>query len=434
MDSMILLHLLHRFSSASDLKLVVAHFNHQLRGRQSDSDERFVHRAATALDLKVVSGSGDVKAFQQKKKISLEMAARKMRHDFLARTARQWNITTIALGHHADDQVELFFLRLLRGSSGTGLAGMEWKTQSPSDPEVTLVRPLLGQTKSELESFAKREQIAFRKDATNDLVEILRNRIRHELVPLLLREYQPALLRIILRSMDVLGANADCVTQFSRHWLQKERRPHFDRLPLAVQRETLHLQLIRLQIESGFDLIERLRCSPEHGLSVNSNSVVFRDHAGRIHRKEIIPRDFNTNQTVLNLSETHGKTVFETMEITWRIGSTEGPYRGIPKRCPGCEHFDADKVGSVLILRHWQPGDRFRPIGLKGAVKLQDLFTNQKVPRARRHKIVVGTTAQNEVFWVEGLRISDSFKLDKGTLRSLKWKWRRRESSFGAAR
>ena len=431
---MILLHLLHRFSDARDWKLVVAHFNHQLRGRQSDSDERFVQRAATALDLKVVSGGGDVKAFQQKHKISLEMAARKMRHDFLARTARQWDITTIALGHHADDQVELFFLRLLRGSGGTGLAGMEWKTQSSSDPEVTLVRPLLGQAKRDLESFAKREQVPFRKDSTNDLLEILRNRIRHELVPLLVRDYQPALLKTTLRSMDVLGANADCVTQFSQQWLQKERRPHFDRLPVAVQRESLHLQLMRLPIETGFDLIERLRCSPEHNISVNANSVVFRDHAGRIHHKEIIPCDFNTNQAILDLSERHGKTVFETMEVMWRIGLREGPYRDIPKRGASCEHFDADKVGSVIILRHWQPGDRFRPIGLKSAVKLQDLFMNQKVPRPKRHKIVVGATTQNEVFWVEGLRISESFKLDKGTLRSLKWKWRRREGAFGPAR
>lgn len=431
---MILLHLLHRFSSARDLKLVVAHFNHQLRGRQSDSDERFVQRAATALELKVVAGSGDVKAFQQKNKISLEMAARKMRHDFLARTARQWDIKTIALGHHADDQIELFFLRLLRGSSGTGLAGMEWKTQSSSDPDVSLVRPLLGQTKRELQSFAESKQIPFRKDATNDLLEILRNRIRHELVPLLVRDYQPALLKITLRSMDVLRANADCVTQFSQQWLQKQKRPHFDRLPVAVQRESLHLQLMRLQIETGFDLIERLRCSPEHNISVNANSVIFRDYAGRIHRKEIIPCDFNPNQTVLDLAERHGKAVFETMEVTWRIGLRKGPGRDIPKRHPGCEHFDADKLGSVIVLRHWQPGDRFRPIGLKSAVKLQDLFTNQKVPRPKRHRIVVGATLQNELFWVEGLRISESFKLDKGTLRSLKWKWRRREGSLGAAR
>jgi tRNA(Ile)-lysidine synthase len=85
------------------------------------------------------------------------------------------------------------------------------------------------------------------------------------------------------------------------------------------------------------------------------------------------------------------------------------------------EFFDADKVGSLVVVRHWRPGDRFHPIGMACDVKLQDFFTNQKVPRARRHQLLVAETGDGEVFWVEGMRISERFKLTEGTIRRLQW-------------
>src|SRR5262249_18795499 len=94
-----------------------------------------------------------------------------------------------------------------------------------------------------------------------------------------------------------------------------------------------------------------------------------------------------------------------------------------PRSRAGCELFDADKVGLLVRLRHWRRGDRFQPIGMDGEVKLQDWFTNLKVGRARRRELLVATTALGEIFWVEGLRIGERFKLDKATRRQLKWQW-----------
>jgi tRNA(Ile)-lysidine synthase len=96
----------------------------------------------------------------------------------------------------------------------------------------------------------------------------------------------------------------------------------------------------------------------------------------------------------------------------------------VPPRKPGVEFFDADKIGGNITLRHWRPGDRFRPIGFKSAAKLQDLFTNQKVPRERRHQLILAEIGK-EIFWVEGLRISENFKLTPETKRLLIWRWRR---------
>jgi tRNA(Ile)-lysidine synthase len=127
----------------------------------------------------------------------------------------------------------------------------------------------------------------------------------------------------------------------------------------------------------------------------------------------------------LNLSGTRGAASFGGHKIKWRI-ETVGSGRNLRHRDgprAGREFFDADKVGSTIALRHWRPGDRFQPIGMKTSVKLQDLFGNQKIPRARRHELAVATAASGELFWVEGLRISERFKLDKATVRCLSWGW-----------
>ena len=138
LDSMALLYILDLLAKKNRWKISVAHFNHQLRGRASEADEKLVRQTAAALKLPVVVERADVKRFAAQSKLSIEMAARKLRHEFFARVAKQQMISVVALAHHADDQVELFFLRLLRGAGGEGLGGMKWLARSPVDAGVVL--------------------------------------------------------------------------------------------------------------------------------------------------------------------------------------------------------------------------------------------------------------------------------------------------------
>src|SRR6266850_2976245 len=149
-DSMVLLQLLNKLSKTYHLILHAAHLNHQLRGRSSDADEKLVRDQCRKLKVNLTVERADVRAFARKQKLSIEMAARQLRHDFFARVARKRNIHTIALAHHADDQVELFFLRLLRGTSVDGLVGMDWSGPSPAAEKLTIVRPLLAFSKGDL--------------------------------------------------------------------------------------------------------------------------------------------------------------------------------------------------------------------------------------------------------------------------------------------
>lgn len=417
---MVLLHALAVLAGKFKWQLCVAHFNHQLRGRSSQADEKLVRITAAELKLPVVVGRADVRSLARKSKLSIEMAARKLRHEFLARAAQERKISLVALAHHADDQVELFFLRLLRGAGGVGLAGMKWRSVSPVAKNITLVRPLLEFSKAEIVAFARAEKIPFREDASNSDADILRNRIRHELLPLLKKHYSPGLEKTVLRLMEIVGTESELVGQLAEAW---GRRPSagFEALPVAVQRRVLQTQLVGLGLTGDFDLIEALRKTAGTGISVSRDASVSRTVDGKVTLNPHSRAGFGIGELAVELAGRAGEARFKAARINWRLDA-----RKVFQRRAGetnCEFFDADQVGQKIILRHWQPGDRFQPIGLKSAAKLQDLLTNAKIPSARRHQLIVAVAGGGEIFWVEGLRISEKFKLTGKTKRRLAWRW-----------
>jgi tRNA(Ile)-lysidine synthase len=472
LDSTVLLHLLHELAPGYGWQLTVAHLNHRLRGRSSDADERLVRRTAEALELPVRVERADVRKFAQAHNLSLEMAARKVRHDFLARTARQLRIPSVALAHHADDQLELFFLRLFRGSGGEGLAGMKWRNPSPSESEIELVRPLLGQPKSALREYAAGRRIQFREDISNACLDIQRNRIRHELLPLLRSKYQRALDKTVLRTMDIVRGEAEFVTRAALDWLahlrmgegkggkgsrwkrespgrddtgsevDPPRRPPlptiFDELPVAVQRRCVQLQLLSQGIVTDYDLVEQLRAAADRPVTANRAQArgegesgdngpratlhqcfAVRDSRGIVRLQVSENQEFNIGLVEVRLGGGAGDVEFAGAKIHWWI-YLKKPLGQSPPSI-GYEFFDAERVGTGILLRHWRPGDRFQPIGMAHPIKLQDFFTNQKVPRGRRRELIVAATATGELFWVEGMRISERFKLTKQTIRCLQW-------------
>ena len=411
-DSMVLMHLL-----AEHRNVQVAHLNHQLRGKSSDADEQLVRHTAAKLGLKCHVERVDVNSVAREQKLSIEMAARQCRHQFFARLATKLGVRKIALAHHADDQVELFFLRLLRGAGPEGLAGMPEMSPSPVDPSLTIIRPLIETTKEELRAYAKAHKIPFREDATNASVSILRNRIRHKLIPLLKRDYQPGLTRTVLRIMDLIGAESE----FVAHENERHGDP-FENLPLALQRRRIQEQLYAAGVDANFDLIEDLRLNPGMPIAVNPQQLVALEPSGKLKLSQL--PHWTADSLSVDLGK-RGSVDFAGVTIKWsvangRVGRASSRALSSAKHT---EYFDADKIGHTITLRHWTPGDRFQPIGMGATVKLQDFFTNAKVPKEKRHRLIVAATADGEVFWVEGLRISEQFKVQPSTTRPLKWSW-----------
>ncbi|HVY72244.1 MAG TPA: tRNA lysidine(34) synthetase TilS [Verrucomicrobiae bacterium] len=424
-DSIALLRVLHVLAPRHRWTLVVAHFNHRLRGMDSRRDEWFVARTVRELDLPFTRGSGAVARHARANGVSIEMAARQLRHEFLARAARAHRCPCIALAHHANDNLEQFFLRLLRGAGGAGLAGMKWRSPSPVDPRVELVRPFLACSKEELTQWSAGKEIAHREDQSNQSNDPLRNRIRNELLPLLARKYQPALAGVVRRAMDIVGDESEFVAQAARLWRAGKGDVPFEHLHVAVQRQCVKDQLIELGVESDWELVERLRSEPGQPVSIAPGQTIARDKSGKLSRGTSPQWEFDLSESRVNFGAGHKNHRFAGVNFAWRFSHHQHPADGRIRPPAGTEFFDATRVGKEIVLRHWRPGDTFQPIGLAQPAKLQDLLTNAKIPQARRRQLVVAASGRGEIFWVEGLRIGEIGKVTSQTHRRLELHWRR---------
>lgn len=438
-DSMVLLRLLHALAPEFHWQLSVAHFNHGLRGRASAADQRLVQKIARRLRLPCDVGAANVRQAASAAGVSLEMAARQARHTFLVECARRRRARVVALAHHADDQVELFLMRLLRGAGGAGLAGMKPRSPSPVDRTIRLVRPLLPLTKADLLACAQAMRWPFREDASNALAEFERNWVRHELLPRM-RRRQPAVDQSILRSMEIVGAEADFVSRAAEACLAglafpaDATVPAFAQLHPAVQRRVLQQELRSLGVEPTWTVVESLRERAGQRVNVGPQLGVMRGTDGKVSILKDVLLEFEPQAQVicLNSGVTHGCQQLGKVRVEWRLRRCA--QRGVSIRQPAREVFDAERVGARMVLRHWRPGDRYQPMGMPQAVKLQDWFTNRKIPAARRRQLVLAESECGEVFWVEGERISEACKVTAATRKVVEIRWKRNDSAVAVPR
>jgi len=383
-DSVALLHVLH----ALRIPATVAHLNHQLRGADSDADEQFVRSLADELGFPFISTSTNVTQLAAGSGLSIEMAARRARHDFFA----EFGHATIALAHHADDQVETFLLRLARGAGPDGLSGMPFVQ---SIHGLRIIRPLLQLRRSQLVQWLDENGWTWREDASNQDVQYQRNRIRHVILPLLERELNPNIRQAILRSMDILREEND--------WMELLLGDAaFDaELPRAARRRLLRKWLFDQGAgEVGYDAVEKIISLMENG----DGTRIF---------------ELNDRQRVV---VEYGRPRFEQMdtpraEPSWKLTITPGTgWRKDQCRevghLPAEASFDAGRVGDAPIeVRSCQPGDRMQPLGGEGSQKLQDIFTDRKIPREQRKRIPV-VVCRGEIIWLPGYRIARGWAVE----------------------
>jgi tRNA(Ile)-lysidine synthase len=265
-------------------KLIVCHLNHQLRGRSSDADARFVEKIAGKYRTGFELESANVRAFATKQKMSIETAARHSRYSFFAKVAKRRRCHTIFLAHHADDLVETFLINLFRGAGSAGLAGIrEVSTRCIDDVGLTIVRPLLGVWRKQIDNYVRKHRLTFREDASNKNLNPFRNRIRHRIIPYLEkicgRNIRPA----IWRAATIAGEE--------EAWIEKQLPDSTDAqfsvgqlraLPVALQRRAI-LKWLRAQniAEVGFDVIERIRSLLDPAAPVAKINLAHDQHARR---------------------------------------------------------------------------------------------------------------------------------------------------------
>ena len=254
--------LLHWLVDLGYHKLIVCHLDHQLRGRSSRADARFVENLAGKYDVGLDLALANVRALAERENMSIETAAREARYKVFAKIAKKRRCRTIFLAHHADDLVETFLINLFRGSGSAGLAGMrEVSTRRIEDVDLTIVRPLLSVWRDEIDSYVRERRLKFREDASNKNLALLRNRIRRRIIPYLEKSLGRSIRQNIWRTAVIAAEEENWIeSQLPNAMGVDLSVKELRKLPLAFQRRQI-LKWLRAQnvFEIGFEVIERVR-------------------------------------------------------------------------------------------------------------------------------------------------------------------------------
>jgi tRNA(Ile)-lysidine synthase len=408
-DSVSLLHMLYRLRTEWPFTIHVAHLNHNLRANaQKDAD--FVTQTANALDIPISVGSAQVSELAKKEKRSIEDAARRARRDFLLKLAQKIGASRIALGHTKNDQAETILFRILRGTSLTGLSGIR-----PIAQELW-IRPLLDVSRSQIEAYVAHHNLQFCVDESNTDLKFARNKIRHQLLPLIKNHYAPqiesALTRLghLAKDDDALLENL-CQDAFQKVALYCSNRKiildvkQIFGYHISLRRRLLKKALFELGISENtvtFQSINRLLDSLDLGQAHIQISADLSAH--RINGLLLLVRPAPPFNVPICLQ---GNTSFPIQNA--RILATR---HAKPNTAPINSNdaytvfFDADQLPPSLFIREVQPGDRFQPFGFSGRQKINKLLSEHKIPKPLREEIPV-LVGDNQILWVLGLRRSN---------------------------
>ena len=423
-DSVALAHILRGLDGNDAFELVgLVHFNHQLRAA-AERDEAFARGVAGELAVPFFAERGDVAARARQERRSLEDAARAARYEWFARARTVAGADVVALGHTRDDQAETVLLRLTRGAGPRGLSGMHPRTGA-------IVRPLLGCRRDELRAWLAERGVAFVEDETNADVRIPRNRVRAELLPLLVDRFNPSIVGVLADQADLardawswMAAEAASLAQQT---VRSRNAGAAAVRELAVARlAAAPIALQRLVIWTALRDVSSGRASPcEHvdavrrmlGDAAAGNADLPGQRVERIGDALVLtgrpPGTAGRRAATANLFRYSLSIPGEVVVPAAGIVSVE-PLAGAAVRSAAdrsAAMVRADLCGGSLVVRNRRPGDRFRPVGVGGRKKLQDFFVDRKIARERRDAVPIVADENDRIVWVAGYEIDEAFRV-----------------------
>ena len=419
-DSVALLHSLQGIKTENlKSEISVAHLNHGIRTEAAD-DARFVENLCRKLNIPFYSATVDIPKIAAVTGVSPEMAARDARYRFFAETAENAGVSAVATAHTLDDQAETLLLKLCRGAGSAGLDGIADSTEIHG---LKVIRPMLTASRSDVENFLKENNISWREDATNSDTKLKRNYIRHEILPLLEQNLNPRIKEALARTCSIMAEDNCFMEQqalqaFSSATANSAANLKVEplqQMPPAIRRRVLRQWLIINGFTADkmrFDVIERITAmilSPCGSAAVTASAdiEVRREYdllrfSENKHSKCLIP-ETKLNIPGETLIESHGLRITATLRKGFERTPT-GPLGKIP--ADAVIRWDETNPTDIYV-RSWHSGDRIQPLGMNGSCKLQDLFTDAKIPQRERTDIPVFVSV-NEIIWIPGYRISGS--------------------------
>lgn len=419
-DSTALLHALVRWSQLHSpfAQVLAAHLNHQLRGAESDADEEFVKQFAQRLDLPCVTERLDVAAAAQGK--NLEATARRLRYEFLQRVAHAQFASAICTAHTLDDQAETVLLRLLRGAGTTGLQGIHPTLELKDGRRI--LRPLLQVTRAEVEAHCAHYQLAYRTDSTNASLTLARNRLRHEVLPLL-RSFNPQVATVLARTAALAVEDEAALAALVANSLE-EALGTDDSLDLTVLRK-LPATLQRRVLQAWVHRHETLPLTAGHLAALEALANIYQ--SGRtieLPRNWRVRREFDrlrlwckpehspirVERELLPINE---PTAWQNYEFTLHPLMAREDAENLLRTQPSalfCQ-LNTKLAGQSLWLRMRQSADAYQIAGHSGPTKLKNLMRNHKIPLSQRDTLPLVVTELDEIVWIPGLPVARGYAI-----------------------
>lgn len=389
---MVLAELLHR----GGYRFEIAHCNFHLRGDESDRDERFVRQMADRYGVECHVAQFDTEAYAAEKKISIEMAARELRYEWFEQVRLERGLDLITVAHHRDDAIETFFINLLRGAGLSGLCGMKAENGK-------VVRPMLHISREEIDKFVADENLEYVDDCTNASDLYLRNRIRHQLIPLL-RELNPSFDSVMEQNLHNLGDANEIFLQATgmlRDRVIAHRADGIDEIAIE------HIEDFSPQKTLLFELLK------PYGFNSDSVDEILQGLHGESGRQyHSATHKLVKNRETLQIALLDNYYVKPVLTISDPIPRGSVASLKTSKDTILC---DAKLLKQPLSLRHWREGDRFHPFGMKGRRLVSDFFSDMKLSLIEKERQWLLCDADGNIVWVVGHRADGRFAITDKT-------------------
>jgi tRNA(Ile)-lysidine synthase len=424
-DSTALLTALDIVARELDLSLIVAHYNHGLRGAESDEDEQFSRDLAQDMGLIFVSGNMEQKKVA--KGVSPEDFYRRQRYCFLEKVASDYQAQKIALGHNLQDQAETVLLHLLRGSGLEGLKGFLPKRDG------RIIRPLIETSRREIISFLDKSGISYRRDSSNENSMYLRNQIRGELIPYLKEKYNPKIEENLARMAQILRTEDEFIGGHVAEALQSSFiQRHQNSVLLNIDFVNKLPAAIRWRL---FKTILESLIPENNGISfLHVKSLDDLSQKRESGKRIVLPLEVEARREYDNLILESKKTCFRQMKYEYSVDIPSSLY--VPER--NCNislepvakksvdfsgkntiYLDLDKIQQPMIIRNRRDGDWFQPLGTQGRQKIKTFFIDRKIPVWRRDETIL-VADRLSVICIENMHLDDRVKITAKTKNVLK--------------
>lgn len=421
-DSTFLLHLLKKYQKKYNLTISAFHLNHKLRGKASDDDEKFCKAICDELGVEIHIYRKDIKAVAKKNKVSVEEAGRDARYSILNNLTKKLQYNKIATAHIRDDNTETVLLNIIKGTGVSGVSGIPIKRDN-------IVRPLLTLSKEEILFYLKSEKIEFVNDESNQSEDFERNFVRLSLVPNIKSKLNPNLDETLFNSSQIFKYIKNYIDEEVRNVIQKSVIKNDVDVEIKIAEILKHKSAIvselfrsvilkKWKISTSYDEINRLigllnqQSGKEANLSGNLIARKERDFLRIFLKASDLPSSIVSIKIGEKIKNYYGTLAIEL--------SSEMPSRSNQNK--NIEFISGDNIESEFILRNWEKGDRFYPLGMTGSKKISDYFVDSKINISEKNEIQI-LENKKRIVWVVGNRINDRFKITNKTKKVVKLCW-----------